>query len=605
MKKLKLWALFVLLLTPLILLPSHAKASVQNVIVDNFVADYYISRDQGKVSQLNVEETITAEFPQTDQNHGIERAIPKTYQKHSTSLKIISVTDAADRPYSYKTRTEKDNTVLRIGDASSYVHGQKVYKINYSLRNVINFQTTDEFYWNVNGDQWPQPIARVTARLHVPRELADELTGQKECFSGIKGSGDKDCTITTGESNDETVITAQATNVGSRRTLTFDAGFKQGTFAMGPEIAAAERTKLLQIALSVVVAIMLPSITFAILYPKWRSTGKDPKGRSVIIPEYVAPRGLNVINSSFVLSQSVSALAISAGIIELAVHGYLQISEIDKGSLFGKKTDYQLKIVKDIRTAASEQQDVIRAMFGATTVGATTKISDQKNKLFTTVTRLKTYLAENLTTNGYFANNPENARKKYVAWAALAAILISVSVIALVGSSGERWMYISPIIFGLSISTIIVFIFSKLMPARTEKGVATRDYLLGLKEYIKLAEADRIKYLQSPQGAEKTPIDPNDPKQLIKLFEDLLPYAMLFGLEKDWAKQFNDLYSQPPGWYSGNMNTFNAIYLTNSLSGFSTANNTAFSAPSSSGSSGFGGGGFSGGGGGGGGGGGW
>ena len=150
-----------------------------------------------------------------------------------------------------------------------------------------------------------------------------------------------------------------------------------------------------------------------------------------------------------------------------------------------------------------------------------------------------------------------------------------------------------------------MFVFSNLMPARSPKGVETRDYLLGLKSYIDLAEADRLKYLQSPEGVEKTPISADDPAQLIKLFEDLLPYAILFGLEKEWAKQFKDLYKQPPEWYSGNTSTFNAIYLANALHGFSVANSATFSAPSSSGSSGFGGGGFSGGGGGGGGGGGW
>jgi uncharacterized membrane protein len=103
----------------------------------------------------------------------------------------------------------------------------------------------------------------------------------------------------------------------------------------------------------------------------------------------------------------------------------------------------------------------------------------------------------------------------------------------------------------------------------------------------------------------KKSVNPEDPKQVIKLFEDLLPYAMLFGLEKEWAEQFNNLYTQPPGWYSGNMSTFNAIYLANAMSGFNSASSNVFTAPSSSGSSGFGGGGFSGGGGGGGGGGGW
>jgi uncharacterized membrane protein len=114
--------------------------------------------------------------------------------------------------------------------------------------------------------------------------------------------------------------------------------------------------------------------------------------------------------------------------------------------------------------------------------------------------------------------------------------------------------------------------------------------------------------LQSPEGAEKLPLaeqfDPKSPEAKVKLFEKLLPYAMLFGLEKDWAKQFDDIYTNPPGWYQGNWSAFNAGYLVGSLNDFNAASATSFASPSSSSGSGFSGG-AAGGGGGGGGGGGW
>jgi hypothetical protein len=145
------------------------------------------------------------------------------------------------------------------------------------------------------------------------------------------------------------------------------------------------------------------------------------------------------------------------------------------------------------------------------------------------------------------------------------------------------------------------------MPARTLKGVEANDALLGLKDYIKLAEADRLKFGQSAEGAEKIAegsFDPNDPKMKVKLFESLLPYAMLFGLEKSWAKQFADIYKRPPEWYQGHGTAFTTGYLVGSLGSFQSVTAQTFVAPSSSSGSGFSGGG-AGGGGGGGGGGGW
>lgn len=123
-----------------------------------------------------------------------------------------------------------------------------------------------------------------------------------------------------------------------------------------------------------------------------------------------------------------------------------------------------------------------------------------------------------------------------------------------------------------------------------------------------MAETDRIRMLQSPEGAEKVAriINGTDEAQLIKLYERVLPYAVLFGLESEWNKQLGRYYeatSTQPDWFMGSNGAFNAVVFTSAMSSFSTANNYASSVSSSSGGST--GGGFSGGGGGGGGGGGW
>ena len=119
---------------------------------------------------------------------------------------------------------------------------------------------------------------------------------------------------------------------------------------------------------------------------------------------------------------------------------------------------------------------------------------------------------------------------------------------------------------------------------------------------MKLAEAERIKVLQSPRGDLTQKVAVDDHRQLVKLYEKLLPYAMLFGIEKDWAKEMAGLYEAAPDWYTGNA-AFNAAWFATSFSAFSASAATTFTPPSDSSASGFGGG--AGGGGGGGGGGGW
>ena len=140
----------------------------------------------------------------------------------------------------------------------------------------------------------------------------------------------------------------------------------------------------------------------------------------------------------------------------------------------------------------------------------------------------------------------------------------------------------------------------------TDKGLELRRYVLGLDKYIKAAEAERLKFLQGPETAQKIgeSVDVNNPGQLVKLYERVLPYAILFGREKEWAKRLGDFYATTqtnPDWYNGS-GTFNAIVFASAVSNFSSAASYSGGSSSTSGSSG---GGSSGGGGGGGGGGGW
>jgi uncharacterized membrane protein YgcG len=162
------------------------------------------------------------------------------------------------------------------------------------------------------------------------------------------------------------------------------------------------------------------------------------------------------------------------------------------------------------------------------------------------------------------------------------------------------------ILVSIVVATVINTFFrknSEKYSKRTEKGLEVSRQLEGLKMYIKMAEADRIAYLQSVPGADTSP------EGIVKLYEKLLPYAIFFGVEKTWLKEMNN-YCELNHLNSTSMNlNVSDVMLMNSFirtipqtTNFSSYGSSTSS--SSSSHSGGGGGGFSGGGGGGGGGGG-
>ncbi len=592
----KYLSLFTVIFSFVILTPIATAQSTNNFKIESFDADYYLSKDQKNVSKLKVTETIVAEFPNINQNHGIERAIPDEYKDNNLDLRIDSVKKEDGTNWNYSEKKTSGNKVLRIGDADKYVQGRQVYIIRYSLRDVITFYPDhDEFYWDINGDQWSQQFGSVSATIHLPNDLASKISLEPKCFTGTYGTTDSECSISKTQDTQTTQISVRSNrSLSANENISFVLGFKPSTFTK-------YKTDPRLILLIVVVALLLiglpPFIAGVIMYRRWRAGGKDPEGRGVIIPQYSVPKEMNPILADVIINERLQTKSISATLIELCVKGYVKLYEVEKKKWLTKSEEYEVELIKDPSNLSSEQKKVVTMLFSQAAVGTKVNLNELKYKLHKEVKTLTTSISNKVAAEGYYVVNPQTAKSKYNGW----------GIFLLIIGIGPLFIF-PPIVLatvGLAVAGVIVLAVGNAMPKRTQKGVDIKEYLLGVEDYMKMAEADRIKFLQAPDTAEK--VDVADNKQMIKLYEKLLPYAVLFGIEKDWAKQFANLYEegQSPSWYSGH-SVFNAVLFSNAISGFNTVAASSFTSPSSSGSSGYsGGGGFSGGGGGGGGGGGW
>ena len=89
--------------------------------------------------------------------------------------------------------------------------------------------------------------------------------------------------------------------------------------------------------------------------------------------------------------------------------------------------------------------------------------------------------------------DPKKVKKGYMIWA---IVLLCFGFVGLV------IFPIWPVGLGLMAGGVVMFAYAHIMPARTQNGVQIHDSLLGLKDYIKLAEAERLKFGQSPEGAQ-------------------------------------------------------------------------------------------------------
>lgn len=589
----KFLSICTLLMLFFLFFPNHADASTSNFSIKDFQADYYLGKNNSGHSTLKTVENITATFPDYDQNHGIERYLPMSYDKHRVDLSIESVTDANNNDVKYSTSRSGDNLVLRIGDANKYVHGDNKYVITYSQKNITKFfedSGDDEFYWDVNGTGWSQSFLNVSARIHIDANIVDGLSGDMSCYYGPVGSNNR-CDIT--RAGD--VIGASITNLGPNENMTFAIGFKKGSFSeYKPNVFDFISDNLVVIESAVLVLLFVVVLIIRIFIDK------DAPGRPTIIAEYLPPKGLDIPMASLNFNYRNSWVA--ATLVDLAVRRNIKMISVEGKGIFAKRK-FIIEYLSD-KNLSNFEFELIHAFFGSNpVVSQQYEINSNKTnmKLIQGIRDVRSSIDIKARTEGYFTNHPGVHRIMY----SIAIFMLAQAlVLSLIFQKSEDDLVAVIIIAGISVF-MAVFLTAFSTP-RSAKSSEIRDHLKGLKLYIKTAEEDRIKYLQSPKGTLRDSVDVSDGVAVLSLYERLLPYAIIMGVEKDWSSVLSEYYQKignDPYWYSGR-NTFSSGDFINDISLFSsaTSSSTSYTSSSSGGSSG---GGSSGGGGGGGGGGGW
>ena len=516
-------------------------------------------------SSVQVSETIEYDFGSL-QKHGIFRNIP--YQQGSVFKNLplyisdIRVTDENNEPLIFHTsKTDKD-IVIKIGDSKKLITGRHTYTINYTVQNAVNFlETKDQFYWNATGNEWQVPIGAATVSVWLPGRMDIEKTSLF-CYEGSLGSLEL-CQ----EARLANPVYIRQFKIPSESGITLRLDMPKGVI---------KQPSLFRVILNLVYAnpsFLLPVILFLFLLIVWRIFGKDFKSARTIITQFDVPDNLTPAEVGAIFDQKVSNRDISAEIISLAIRGYIKINQVEKKGLLYPKDDYELVLLKSVYPAENQHDAVILSALFNKIPGKTVLLSSlKKNRLvYAYIKKSKKILYKDLADKGYFRFNPDILRQGYIT---TGVIIIYLAI---------KFAFNLELLGPLVISGGIIITFAFIMPALTKKGALTRDYILGLKKYLEVAEKDRLAFHNAPE---------KNPEQ----FEKLLPFAMALGVEKKWAQQFEHIYTAYPNWYSGHYSSnFSATAFAASLGGF----NSSFE------SSGVGGGGGAGGGRGGGGGGSW
>ena len=420
--------------------------------------------------------------------------------------------------------------------------------------------------------------------------------------------------------------------IGPYQGMTLAIGFAPKTFAGAPFNLIEKILEIVPLTflLGLLAEILAVGGAIVLHFQLWRRRSGDP-----IIAQYEPPKGVSVMLAANIVGKPKKGMA--ASIVDLAVRGKLRIIEKPKEGFQAAKFGVQQLNVDDL---LPDEEGVMNALFAFTGFGNISAMLSQftgalppglkiiggspvsaasadpvdanikwLEKSDTLLGDSVKSLTTSVETNAEAVGLRKARHPLIVTVIGILAILGAVLMFFTAFASGDNGAGIAFGVIGANagawIAVLVFGLVSGLRPL-TAEGSKLYDQLIGLKLYIQLAEADRLQMLQSISGADK--VTTSDGNQIVKIYERLLPYAVLFGLEKEWSAELAKYYgTTSPDWYSGSMDGFNVAAFSTGIAAFSAVSASTTSSSSSSGfssSGGSGGGGSSGGGGGGGGGGG-
>lgn len=603
------------------------------------ITDYDVNAIVSEHNVYNITETIKVHF--TEPRRGIYRKIPyrgtlkrdgSNGERYETRYKY-SISDIQVEGFEYDTSRSDGNVVIKIGNADSYVDGDQVYRISYKLNmGGDGMPDFDEAYFNIIGAGWDTTIDHVSFSVQLPKEFDASLLGFSMGGANAKGYLPDDLKF---EVSGSTITGETRRMMFSREALTMRLELPQGyydVFELDPRIP--EWLLMVLFTLMVIGAVVLFFIY-----------GRDAKPLKTV--EFYPPDGLTPAEIGYINDGCVDNRDVVSLVMYWADRGYLQIEDNGSG-------EFTLIKLRDIDAGAKAfEAHMFQKLFKS---GNTVTTSDLKYSFYKTVASTKAMVSDSFERKERRVfTKASMTLKPWLSFATALPAMITLAytmyrdtqdfistafITVIIGliilfpvyfliSTLRRWRADRPairiikllsflflcllalvffliltvpnaLLSGLpwiaALATAFIGLVAVFISKRTPKGVEWQGRIMGFAEFIELAERDKLVALVEQNPA---------------YFYNILPYAYVLNISDKWAKNFEAIALEPPGWYTGYGDSFTPILFVNSLShSMNNVQSMMVSTPSSSGGGsggggGFSGGGFSGGGGGGGGGGSW
>lgn len=513
--------LFALLLLAALLLAPAVDAQSKQFFWERFDVDVQVLEN----GDLIVTENQTINFSGAPFTFGY-RAIPIARNGNNDGIDSVEVLEGdlayqqnnSERPGSFT--VDESGGEAKITWYFEPALGSRRYTIRYRVLGGVRTEPSgDQVFWNAMPAGLGSSVAagRVTMTLPEGIEAASTtaLLGGQEAQS-----------VSTQISEDGRRVTFDLAQ-GRPAGQDFEVGVRFPTGQIAVETPSWQRAEqiadvigLIALIAGLIVAIGGPLAVLGV----WYLRGRDPDPG--VVPEYLAepPADVPPAVVGTLIDETAHIHDIMSTLIDLARRGYLVMEQTGTGGdeYTFRRTD---KETGDLR---QYERTMLTALFKGKQERSLTNL---RYKFAQNLPKIRQQLYEELVREGFSKSSPEGVRQGYGCAAVVVGVAAIATVFFLPSLAGGIGTLACPGI-GLILTAAALFVVSRYMPAKSEKGSVAAAQWLAFKRYLQ----DIEKYTDLEAAKEK--------------FEQYLPYAVAFGLERSWIRKFSAVPGTPiPPWY--------------------------------------------------------
>ncbi|MEI6622722.1 MAG: DUF2207 domain-containing protein, partial [Actinomycetes bacterium] len=539
------------------IIPSNSDTFADTVKMTSYAAEYTVDANGG----MTAVEVVTGQFP--NGKHGIFRYWDATDPRNPGiryQTTVTSVTrDGNPERYELLNQSADRYLVAKIGDPDALLTaGQHVYQIRYSVTGVITPvsagpvptfvtdagestpSTQSMFWWNVVANGWRMAIDKADIKVHLPSPSTSVQCTAVTAGSGSDAHGEGPCTLAgAGTAN----LTISATKIPAFGGLTVRAGM-----ALPPPPVATvpwpwwldpalgrSTSRLLQ-ALLLVVAALLVGFGWAF------ATREREPGLPVL---YEPPKDLGPVQTIFACEETTGDHDLAASVFHLANLGLLKVE--------AKSRSWRTTATTPLADAAERCDPVsVRLLKGlglddpgdgfsaSGSVASGRKLNDTRKEIGKSCRRWSADV-------GLTRVSAIGLTGRIVWWVAVVAVFACFTT----------WW--TPTAWAL-IPLAFVGGGYRLMAA----GATRRRTRAGREMWSRAGGFRRM--LATPSSELRF-----DFAARKEMFLPYLPYAVAFGVAKEWAQKYEDeLNEKPemPTWYNSSATRVTTATLINSVGSF-------------------------------------